>query len=411
MTQGAIREGRLLFLIAAVQFVNILDFMMVMPLGPDFARALHIPTSELGLVGGSYTASAAVSGMVCSLFLDRFDRRSALAVALVGLVAGTALGGFSSGLGSLLAARVIAGAFGGPATSLSMAIIADVVPPARRGRAMGIVLGSFSAASVLGVPAGLELARLGGWQLPFFAVAGLGAVVAALSIFMMPPLRTHIGAQHLAHGSTLDLLRRPIVLMSLAAVAAAMMGNFALIPNLAAYWQFNFGYPRERLGLLYLVGGSISFATMRLSGMLVDRAGPSRVAIGGTLLYLATLAVGFIWPVPEVPVMLIFVAFMVTGTFRIVPMQSLSSRVPSPNERARFMSIQSSVQHLASAAGAMLASRMLVELPDHSLAGMDHVSWVSASLALMLPILLWIVEARVTARDAQVASVAAVPAQ
>ena len=33
-----IAESRLLYIIAAVQFVNILDFMMVMPLGPDFAR-------------------------------------------------------------------------------------------------------------------------------------------------------------------------------------------------------------------------------------------------------------------------------------------------------------------------------------------------------------------------------------
>src|SRR3954469_19242460 len=78
-------ERRLLFLIGAVQFVNILDFVMVMPLGPDLARSLGMRSSDLGLVGGSYTAAAAVSGLIGSLFLDRFDRRSALAVALVGL--------------------------------------------------------------------------------------------------------------------------------------------------------------------------------------------------------------------------------------------------------------------------------------------------------------------------------------
>lgn len=75
----AISERSLLFLIGAVQFVNILDFMMVMPLGPDFARDLGIPTSQLGLIGGSYTAAAAVTGLLGAFFLDRFDRRSALA--------------------------------------------------------------------------------------------------------------------------------------------------------------------------------------------------------------------------------------------------------------------------------------------------------------------------------------------
>jgi len=383
----------------------------VMPLGPDFARALHIPTSDLGMVGGSYTASAAVSGMLSSLFLDKFDRRSALAVALFGLVIGTAAGGFADGLGSLLVSRVVAGAFGGPATSISMAIVADVVAPARRGRAMGVVMGAFSVASVLGVPAGLELARLGGWQTPFFAVAGLGALIATLSIFMMPTLTTHIGAKNQAQGSTLELLRRPVVLLSLASIAAAMMGNFAIIPNLAAYWQFNLGYPREDLGILYLVGGSVSFGTMRLSGWLVDKMGPSRVAIGGTCLYVLTLAVGFIHPIVSIPVMVIFVAFMVTGTFRMVPMQSLSSRVPSPNERARFMSLQSSVQHMSAAAGAVLASRVLSERPDHALNGMDHVAWFSTALAMLLPVFLWIVEARVKQKEALASAPAsAIPA-
>ena len=150
------RERAVVLLVAAVQFVNILDFVMVMPMGPDFAAALGIPASKLGLIGGSYTAAAAISGLACSFFLDRFDRRPALGVAMLGLVAGTAMGGLATGMPSLLAARIVAGLFGGPATSLSFSIIADVVPAQRRGTAMGIVMGAFSIASVLGVPAGLE---------------------------------------------------------------------------------------------------------------------------------------------------------------------------------------------------------------------------------------------------------------
>src|SRR5687768_7538784 len=159
-------ERRIIFLVGAVQFVNILDFMIVMPLGPDFAVALGISSSQLGLIGGAYTAAAAVAGLLGSFFLDRFDRRSALALSMLGLAAGTFAGAFATGLGSLIAARAIAGAFGGPATSLSLSIVADVVPPERRGKALGAVMGAFAVASVIGVPAGLELARKGGWQLP-----------------------------------------------------------------------------------------------------------------------------------------------------------------------------------------------------------------------------------------------------
>ena len=69
--------------------------------------------------------------------------------------------------------------FGGPATSLGLSILADIVPIERRGRAMGTLMGAFSAASVFGVPAGLELARIGGWRMPFFAVAALGVVLSS----------------------------------------------------------------------------------------------------------------------------------------------------------------------------------------------------------------------------------------
>jgi MFS family permease len=107
MSQG-LSERKLIFLLATVQFVNILDFMMVMPLGPDFALALGIPTSRLGIIAGSYTAAAALAGIIGAIFLDRFDRRRALAVAMLGLAVGTASGALAHSFGSLLAARILA---------------------------------------------------------------------------------------------------------------------------------------------------------------------------------------------------------------------------------------------------------------------------------------------------------------
>ena len=105
---------------------------------------------------------------------------------------GTAAGALRARLASLVVARAIAGAFGGPATSIALSIVADVIPPARRGRAMGAVMGAFSAASVLGVPMGLRLAHWGGWRLPFIVVAGMGVVVGMLGVLKMPSMRGHI---------------------------------------------------------------------------------------------------------------------------------------------------------------------------------------------------------------------------
>lgn len=379
-----------------MQFVNILDFMMVMPLGPDFAKELGIPMSHIGWVGGAYTAAAAVSGVVASFFLDRFDRRSALAVAMGGLVLGTAAGGAATGFGTLIAARVAAGTFGGPATSLSLSIIADVIPPARRGRAMGAVMGAFSVASVLGVPAGLELARLGGWRLPFWCVAGLGLAVAAAAILLMPRFRAHLDTAVSFRGAA-PWWREPAALCAIAGTATMMTAAFSVIPNVSAFMQFNLAYPRARLGLLYMVGGAVSFFAMRAIGRLVDRFGSPAVAAAGTALFASVLWFGFAREV--LAPMTAFVGFMLGMSFRNVPLATLSTRVPRPHQRAGFMSAQSAVQHLTASVGAVMSSVLLAERPDLSLAGMRTVASVAIGLSLALPVLLIFVQRGVAKRE------------
>jgi predicted MFS family arabinose efflux permease len=390
-------ERLIIFLVGAIQFVNVLDFMMVMPLGPDFADALGIATSHIGVVGGSYTAAAAVSGLVGSLFLDRFDRRLALGVAMLGLVAGTALGGVAVGLGTLLLARVVAGAFGGPATSLSLAVIADAVPPARRGKAMGAVMGAFSIASVLGVPAGLELSRRFGWRAPFFAVGGLGLVLAMGAIWLMPSMREHLKAPRPVGSAKVQLLDS-VTSIALVNTALITVGMFAVVPNISTFVQHNMGYPRDRIGLLYLVGGATSFVVMRVVGRLVDRFGSTPLVVVGTALHAVALVTAFVHRLPWLPVLGIFVLFMISSSVRMVPMQTLASRVPRPEQRARFMSAQSAVQHASSALGAILASLVLVAAPDGKLVHMDQVALGALVVACLVPIGAGVLERRINAR-------------
>jgi predicted MFS family arabinose efflux permease len=376
-----VSERSIVWVVAAVQFVNILDFMMVMPLGPDLARALGISTAHIGLLGGSYTAAAALSGAVGSVVLDKFDRRTAICLAMVGLVLGTALGGLATGLYSLLAARVVAGVFGGPATSLALAIVADSVPVERRGRAVGTVMAAFSLASILGVPVGLELAARFDWRAPFFAVAALALLLTAAAWRILAPMRAHLGrAQPVTKAR---LTRLPI--LSLANTALVMFSVFAVVPNISAFLQHNIGYPREDLGLLYLAGGAASFVASRFVGSLVDHFGATRLVAIGTAMYVLALTLTFIYSVRVPHVIYLFPVLMTSATMRGVPLQTLASRVPEPDVRARFMSAQSTVQHLASAVGAGASAFFLDSQPDGKLVGMPVITIAAIVVAAFVP--------------------------
>jgi len=391
-------ERLIVFLIGAVQFINILDFVMVMPLGPDFAKPLGIPTSHLGYIAGSYTAAASVAGLAGAFFLDRFDRRRALAAAMLGLGVATALGGMATGLAELLAARVLAGLFGGPATSLSFAIIADVVPTERRGRAMGAVMGAFAAANVLGLVAGLELARLGGWRLPFFGVGALGLLITAATFALLPPLVGHLEAVREHPESTFSsLLRKRDTQLSYVMTALVMLSGFLLIPNISAYAQRNLGFDRARLSEVYALGGVTSFLTTRYGGRLVDRVGSLTVVTVGVVLVIATQWQFFLAP-SGLDLHVFMVAFMLAMGLRNVAYNTLVTKVPDASERARFGSLQSAVGHAAAAAGAFVSSQMLGSDGQERLVGIERVVYVATALTILVPPLVAIVERRVRAR-------------
>lgn len=400
MSSRETSERVVVFLIGAVQFINILDFVMVMPLGPDFAAGLGIAPSHIGTIGAAYTAAGSVAGVAGSYFLDRFDRRKALAVAMSGLVLATAAGGLATGLTSLLVARALAGLFGGPATSLALSIIADLIPVERRGRAMGAVMGAFSVASVLGVPMALKVARWTDWRMPFFVVAGLGLLVVAGAIFYLPPMRGHLEAGRLrAHPvSARELFTRADVLLSYAMTGMLNAGGFLIIPNISAYVQYNLGYPREELESIYFVGGLVSFVTLRMAGKAVDRLGSFRVGTVGAMMFLATLYIAFIHLPVGVPLVAVFACFFLANGVRNVAYSTLTSRVPEQAIRARFMSFQSAVQHLGAAAGAFISSRVLTDLPGGKLGDMTQVVMLSMAFTLTLPVLFFLVERRVLQR-------------
>lgn len=386
-------ERLLLVLLAAVQFTNILDFVIMMPLGPQLMPALGIVPRQFGLVISAYTFSAGATGLAAAFFLDRFNRKTALLALYLGFGLGTIACAVAPTYHWLVAARVLTGAFGGVLGSLVLAIVGDAVPESRRGQAIGIVMGAFSVASVLGIPFGLFLASRFSWHLPFVVLGGLSLVVWAVIYFVMPSMAGHIGTRARTFAErvsdVLGLFRRAAVRYALLLTALLVLGQFTVITFLSPSLVGNVGFRLDQLSYVYLVGGALTFFTSPLVGRLADRYGKVPVF---TLATLATvpvlLLITRLGPTP-LPLVLTLTAvlFVVMGG-RFVPATALATTVVPPQQRGSFMSLNTSIQQLAAGAAAYLAGLIVVQTSTGQLLHYEVVGYIAAAASLAaLPVI------------------------
>ena len=383
-----ISDLRLIFLIGFVQFLDILDFMVVMPLGPDYARPLNIDITELGLTAAAYTISAAFSGFVSSIYIDKFERKRALLLAIAGVVLADIYAGFSLSYEHLLVARFFAGIFGGPCTALSFAIIIDLVPEERRGYVIGKVMSAFSFAASIGVPICLQISYVFGWRFAFFTVSFIGIFVILANLKYLPIVNAHLKLENNKKIVTYkNLFFNKLHLTGFSFSALGLFAAFMIIPYISAYLQYNSSVDRSLIGPLYFAGGVFSFFTVQFIGSFIDKYSSSKIILISNILLGVTLFFGFIYPVTSlVLIFIIYVFFMMGMSIRMVANSTLISKIPEKHERAGFMSLVSMFQHIFSALGSYATSIILIQdSPTSPLSRMNIVALISFVIFMIIP--------------------------
>ena len=279
MTTAAVlpprRELWLLLTLAGIQFTHILDFMIMMPLGPQLTRLFGISDAQFGLLVSAYTLSAGVSGLLAATYIDRFGRKRLLMVLYVLFGLATLACGVAPTYGALMVARILAGMFGGVLSAVGQTIIADVIPYERRGRAMGIVMTSFSVSTVAGVPLGLVVAERWGWNMPFIAIALLCGVLTMVAARVLPAMTAHVhgASQHTVMGGIAQVLADANHRRAFLFSALLMSTGFTVIPYITIYLQANVSVQSGQIPWVYLCGGVVTLFTARLFGRMTDRHG------------------------------------------------------------------------------------------------------------------------------------------
>ncbi len=377
-------ERALLLLLAAVQFTHIMDFIIVMPLGPQLMRDLSISAAQFSLLIAAYTMTAGIVGLLSAPFIDRYDRRLVLITAYAGFLLGTWGCAASVTYEGLLAARAVSGAFGGISNAIILAIVGDLVPAQRRGAAMGIIMTAFSAASALGVPFGLFLAQQFRWEAPFMFLVAAGLAVEAGIIAFLPRVRGHLtGGPPASWSNFLSLLSDRNAWWALLLMVSLVFGHFTIIPFLSPHLVFNLKLPESQLALVYVVGGLLTIVSAPWIGRLSDRHGRAPVFTATVCAAVAViLALTHAGPLPTAGTLALTGLFFIFASGRYVPAQAVLASAVTSAHRGAFMSLTACTRDLCSGLASILAGKVVLRAPD-ALLHVHWLGWLSATISLL----------------------------
>ncbi len=370
-------ERVILFLLSALNFTHILDFMIMMPLNIYLMPYFHISAKEFSFLVSAYTFSAAFSGLLASLFVDRFDRKRVLLVGYIGFLVGTVACGIAPRYELLLTARIFAGLFGGLIGAQVLSIISDLFTYENRGKAVGAVMSAFAVASTLGVPFALFLTNRFSWHAPFILIGVLGLLLIPFLMRFIPPMSQHIlpvDERKSPFHSIKNAVVHSKVRLALLFSFLVMAGHFIIIPFINPYMVYNNHYSKEATPIIYLVGGIASFLAALVLGKVSDIYGKLNVFVICMLLSLPfILAITHITGLQFWIMLMLFAIWFIASTGRSVTAQAMVTNTVPQNQRGGFMSLNSSVQQLGISFGSLASGFIVIENEDKTI---EHYGWL-----------------------------------
>lgn len=372
-------------------FTHIMDFMIVMPLGPLLMEIFSITPQQFSLLVASYSITAGVFGFLISFWIDRYDRKKSLLVIYLGFSLGTLACAFAPTYAVLLITRSLTGAFGGVIGALALSIVSDAVPLDRRAKGIGTVMASFGVASVFGVPFGLFMASKFSWHAPFLFLGILALIVNGLIVIFMQPMTGHIAGEHARPIEVLTrIFGRPNARLGLTFTSVLMLGHFTIIPFVAPYMVGNVGFTNDELAYIYLVGGLCTMFFSPWVGKMADKHGRLKIfTIFGSLVMIPILVITNLPPVPLWLALVVTAIFFIFSNGRMVPSTTMETAVIRPENRGSYMSIRSSVQQLTSGLASFIAGLIIAEKPStigsdiNALDNYPYVGFIAVAFSLV----------------------------
>ena len=303
---------------------------------PTMGEELSMSATALGLVETLFLAGSVAFLLPLGRLADATDRGRLYKLGLLAFGLSSALIGVLAASLPVLLVRFFQGACSAVLSATGAALLADLVPAERRGRAYGASIGTIYAGLTLGPILAGVLVDTWGWRAVFFFGGGLLLLMYAMVETMLPsswrrpgPV-VHLPSAALVLGAVLllvfgtanmadlrlgpallaagvlttvvfvilqrrlerplldvrALVRHRVLRTALLVQLLLYMSAFCSVFMLSIYLQTSLGHPAQTAGMVLSVGAVLMAVTAPLAGALADRLRPRVIASVGVALVL-----------------------------------------------------------------------------------------------------------------------------
>ncbi|MFB9686047.1 Cmx/CmrA family chloramphenicol efflux MFS transporter [Amycolatopsis plumensis] len=345
---------------------------MIAGLLPELSDAFGVSLPQAGLLISLFALGVVLGAPLITAATTKVPRKTALVALLVVFVAGEVLAALAPSFGVLMAARVVTAVAHGSFFGIGAVVAANLVEPGRRARAISIMFGGLTIATIAGVPLGTFIGQHFGWRATFLAVAVLGVIdlVGVVALVPHQPRAGHLGVRH-----ELAAFRSPKVWLALGTTMLSQAALYTAYTYISPLLTDVTGFSAGAVPPLLALFGIGTFLGSVLGGRFADRSLMGTLCVG--LLVLAVMLGAFSLTAHTKPVMVVTLFLFGIGSFLINP--ALQTRVMNETEGAPTLASTSNISafNVGNALGPWLGG-----LGISAGAGLLSPSWIGAGLAV-----------------------------
>ena len=341
-----------LLALSASYFVMGVATLSVVGLIAPMSRGLGVQPSSIALLLTSFALTYALAAPLMQILIGDWNRRKMIEIGLLTMAAGAGMGALAIGWWTLVVARILTAVGAGLVGPMSSATGAAIVPPDRRGGALGIVFAGMPIATVIGVPASAWLGQFLGWRMVMGFVA-FGALLVLGAVRMVVP--SCPGGKRQTPRALVGILIEPVLGPAIGVTLfqmAALFATYSLLPEFLGR-DFGIGTDLMPFGLAaYGIGGILGNL---LAAPAVDAVGPERLILISLVALLAVFAAFLLAPAVPIVALVLTLVWAMAGMMMIVPQQSRLIQL-APSNANLVLALNGSALYFGMAAGGARAS-------------------------------------------------------